>query len=208
MKVIEFDRFPNSFSQVILFSGPTHRRHSTVITPFLRRNRLTRNFNWMLQCVDRCLVDGWRHADPSVVHMDIIEKAKVVVLHMFTHIAFQLELDMPTEQSLHQALHDISSLVGELSVLPMSLVKIYLFFSPKYRRARKFFHEYSNQILHSAQTDDVEFDDEKKSTTLLMSLTDAVKMGETGDKGTTESTKASKYVVHSTSINYSAKSVF
>lgn len=160
---------------LICTEGSKHRQHASLITPCLRRNKLTKFFHWMLECVERSLIDGWRHSEPDFIHTDILPKAKKIILRIFAQIAFEVDLEPSVEKDLHQALYDVSALFTNLLVLPMSMIKIYLTFSPTYRRVRKTFSDYSNQILNSVRSEEQTFDDDKRASSLVESLTDAVK---------------------------------
>ena len=117
------------------FLGAKYKRHASVTMPLLRRGKISKHFDLIIDCTEKLLLDKWRSAKKDHVHCDILQQCQYFLMTLFGHIAFNYDLDTPTGNVLTQALHEYLSVFKTTLYLPRIMGKIYLKFSSRYRRA-------------------------------------------------------------------------
>jgi cytochrome P450 len=158
--------------------GAKYKRHASVIVPLLRRGKISKHFDLIIDCTDKLLLDRWRLSNKDHIHCDIVDQSKHLIMALFGHIAFNYDLEMPVGNALTQALHDYLAVFRVTADIPTIMGKIYLMFSSKYRESKSTIEQYFDRMIKQEQNDNSESINERAKTSLIGSLVNSMQKDE------------------------------
>jgi cytochrome P450 len=176
---VSFDRFSIG-DFVLLFVGSKFKRHASLTIPLFRRNKITPNYDLIMDCTDKLLVK-WRSDPPNHVHLDIVQQCRNLLLVIFGFLAFDYDLgtlNNNDNNELTQALKDFLDTIYPVFFLPKLVSIIYLKLNPRYRRARTIIQQYVYRMIDHELAEYSETIAERKRTSLIASLVSALQKDE------------------------------
>jgi cytochrome P450 len=163
---------------LICNTGAKYKRHASVIVPLLRRGKISKHFNLIIECTDKLLLDQWRLSSKDHVHRDIVNQSKHLIMALFGHTAFNYDLEMPVGNALTQALHDYLAVFKTTADIPTIMGKIYLMFSSKYRESKLTIEQYFHRMIEQEQNENNDSIDERSRMSLIGSLVNSMQEDE------------------------------
>jgi hypothetical protein len=160
--------------------GAKYKRHAAHTLSLFRRNKITPNFDLIIDCTDK-LLNNWRSAPLNRIHLDIVQQCQNLLLGIFGLIAYDFDLKTLNNDRHHeltQALRDFLSAFDIVSFLPKHLSIIYLKLSPRHRRARATIERYVYRMIDHELAQNPETIAERKRTSLIASLVCALQKDE------------------------------
>ncbi|CAF1439415.1 unnamed protein product, partial [Adineta steineri] len=155
---------------LICNKGAKYKRHASLTLPLFRRGKINKNFDLIVSCTDKFMLDQWRSASEGNVHRDIVQQCQRLLLAIFGYIGFNYDLEAPTGNELTQALHDFLAVFSLTLFMPTFMSKSYLRFSSKYQKAISVIRQSLDRMIEQEQNESAESVDERKRTSLIASL--------------------------------------
>ena len=56
------------------FPGAKYKRHASLTLPLFRRGKINKNFDLIVNCTDKFMLDQWRSMSDDHVHRDIVQQ--------------------------------------------------------------------------------------------------------------------------------------
>jgi cytochrome P450 len=160
--------------------GAKYKRHASLTIPVFRRNKITPNFDLIIDCTDK-LLNNWRSAPLNHIHLDIVQQCQNLLLALFGLIAFDYDLETLNNDSRNELTQALKVFVGAVEIvmyLPKFLSIIYLKLSPRHRRARATIERYVYRMIDHELAQNPETIAERKRTSLIASLVCALQKDE------------------------------
>ena len=158
--------------------GAKYRRHASLTLPLFRRGKIMKNFDVIVDCTDRFLLDHWRSSNAMDIHTDIVQQSQRLFLAVFGYIAFDYDLEAPAGNVLTVALQDFIQIFVKTLYMPKFMGKIYLELSSRYHRALANIRKYLDAIMTQEQTEKQVDDNDRKRTSLIASLVHSMQKDE------------------------------
>ena len=173
-----------SESLFIKFLGAEYHRHSSIVKPLFRRNKVNAYYDTIIDCTDK-LLNRWRNYnnDTKQIHLNMIEQCQQLLLAIFGYVAFDYDLQTLDDEynsqtnELTQAFHIHLGAASTVLQFPTIVGRIYLF-NPVYRRARSIIDRYLDQMIAQELRETPEARAERKRTSLIASLVDSLQKDE------------------------------
>jgi cytochrome P450 len=164
--------------------GAEYHRHSTIVKPLFRRNKVNAYYDTIIDCTDK-LLNRWRNYnnDTKQIHLNMIEQCQQLLLAIFGYVAFDYDLQTLDDEynsrtnELTQAFHIHLGAGSAVLQLPTIMGRIYLY-NPVYRRARSIIDRYLHQMIEQELRETSEARAERKRTSLIASLVDSLQKDE------------------------------
>lgn len=160
------------------FLGAKYKRHANLTMPLLRRGKISKYFNLIVDCTDKLMLDRWRLSKKDHIHCDIVQQCEHLLLILFGHIGFNYDLEMSIDNAFTQALHDYLAVFKTTLYMPQIMCKIYLKFNLKYRKAKLTIEQYLNRIIKQEQNGNSESIHDRTRTSLIDSLVHSIQKDE------------------------------
>ena len=155
--------------------GNQFRRHISITSVMFRRMNIISNLDFITRCTDQ-LIEHWRYQKEDMIHTDILDQSKNLLLDIFGFIAFDYDLEMlkknktKINNELTCALQDLLSIYPIVIYSPRTVSSIYLKCSRRYHRARTIIRKYFKRMIDQELLETSESRAQRKRTSLIASL--------------------------------------
>ncbi|CAF4391295.1 unnamed protein product, partial [Adineta steineri] len=81
---------------LICNKGAKYKRHASLTLPLFRRGKINKNFDLIVSCTDKFMLDQWRSASDGSIHRDIVQQCQRLLLAIFGYMGFNYDLEART----------------------------------------------------------------------------------------------------------------